>query len=159
MRRNWLAIGLVASLALNLFLIGAGVGVLALGARLAKQSAITRPGAMFWATQALPQPDRRAFRQALGGLRSAAKAEAERSLSLRAAAWGAVAGASPDAAAIDAQLAQSRAIDVGLRKGIEEKTVAYAVGMSAADRAIFADGMRRALAPAQEAAAPTAAKP
>ena len=48
MRPPWLVIGLVASVVLNLFLIGAGAGVFALATRMAHESAAVRgrgPGA------------------------------------------------------------------------------------------------------------------
>ena len=50
MRPRWLIVGLVVSIALNLFLVGAGAGLLALGLRLARENAGARPAAFFWAT-------------------------------------------------------------------------------------------------------------
>jgi len=147
MRPRWLVIALVASLALNLFLIGAGAGVWALATGLARQNPGSRPGTLFWATQGLPQPDRRQMRQMLKGLRDQVKPNATQSLALRAAAWGALADAKPDPAAINQQLAQSRQADIAVRTQVEEQIVDYAVRLPPSDRAIFAAGMKRQLAP------------
>ena len=159
MRPRWLIIGLVASLALNLFLVGAGVGVIALGARMARQQqpAPPRPtGALFWATDELPQPARHAMRLMLMGLRDQAKPATDRSIALRTAAWGALADPNPDVTAINQKLAESRQADIAVRASVEQAIVDYVVHMPPADRATFAVGMRRVLNPG---AVPTAAAP
>lgn len=155
MRPRWLVIGLVASLVLNLFLIGAGAGVIALGMQMGRQ-APARPGALFWATQGLPQPDRRDMRLMLRDVRDQAKADTDRSLALRTSAWGALADPKPDAAAINEKLGESRQIDIGVRTRIEQKIVDYVAHLSPADRAIFAAGMRRVLSPPPSPTAPPA---
>jgi uncharacterized membrane protein len=144
MRTPWLVL-LFVSLALNLFLVGAFVGAIALGLRMARENGA--PGALAVATRDLPQPDRRNFRQMLAGERAAAASDVQRSRDLRAAAWGALAEAKPDTAAIKSQLAQSRQIDLAVRTRVEERIVDYAAGLSGADRATFAAGMRKALTP------------
>jgi uncharacterized membrane protein len=154
MRPRWLVIGLIASGLLNLFLIGAAAGVIALGTRMARENSSARPAALYWATQGLPQPDRRQMRQMMAGVRDAVRPDAERSLGLRATAWSAIADPKPDAAAIEQKLAQSRQIDIGVRTQVEDRIVAYAAGMPPADRTIFAAGMRRALAPSSPPAKP-----
>jgi uncharacterized membrane protein len=145
MRSRWLIGGLVASLALNLFVIGAGVGVWTFAAGLARPAPGARPGALFWATEAMPQPDRRQMRQMLKAVRDQAKPDAVHSLALRAAAWGALAAAQPDPAAIKQQLARSRQIDVAIRTEAEAKIVDYAARLPPSDRALFAAGMQRQL--------------
>jgi uncharacterized membrane protein len=157
MRPRWLIIALIASLALNLFLVGAGAGVIALGMRMARQAGPARQaGALFWATQGLPQPQRRDMRLMLRDVRDQVKPDTDRSLALRVAAWGALADPKPDPAAIDATLAQSRQIDIGVRTRVEQKIVDYAAHMAPADRASFAAGMRQVLG-AQRPAPPPAA--
>ena len=152
MRIPWLAIGLFISLALNLFLIGAAAGVIALGLRMARENGAPNPLAA--ATRDLPQPDRRQFRQMLVAERSAVAPDARRSRDLRAAAWSALANPSPDVAAVKSELAQSRTIDIGVRTRVEERVVDYVAGLSPRDRAIFAAGMRKALpAPGERAPA------
>jgi uncharacterized membrane protein len=158
MRPRWLVIGLVASLAVNLFLIGAGAGVIALGVRMARQqpAAPRAVGALFWATEELPQPDRRAMRLMLRDLRDQLKADTDRSVALRIAAWGALADPKPDVAAINQKLAESRQTDIAVRTRVEQRIVDYAARMPPAERASFAAGMRRVLAPGAPAApAPT----
>jgi len=147
MRSGWLIGALVASLALNLFVIGAGAGVWVLAAGLARQSPGARPGALFWATDDLPQPDRRQMRRFLKDVRDQARPDAAQSLALRAAAWRALGDAKPDAAAVKQQLARGRQIDVAIRTEAEAKIVDYAVRLPPSDRAIFAAGMQRQLTP------------
>jgi|HubBroStandDraft_1064217.scaffolds.fasta_scaffold26112_1 uncharacterized membrane protein len=160
MRPNWILVGLIASLVVNLFLIGAVAGVIALGANLAKQSIVApRVGTFVIATEALPQPDRRNFRQMLLGVRMDARPETDKSLALRTGAWGAIADAKPDVAAIEQKLAQSRTIDIASRATAEEKVVSYAAGLPQPDRSSFAAGMIRALTPPPRPTAPAAAKP
>lgn len=158
MRPRWLIIALVASLAANLFLIGAGAGVIALGQRMARQApAPPRPtGALLWATDDLPQPQRRAMRLMLRDLRTQEKADTDRSAALRVAAWSALADPKPDIAAIDQKLAESRQVDIEIRARVEQSIIDYALRMPPADRATFAAGMRRVLAPHT---APTVAAP
>ena len=151
MRPRWLLVALVASLVLNLFLIGAGAGVFALGMRMARQAEPAR-GALFWATQGLPQPDRRAMRMMLRDERDAVKPDTDRSLAMRVAAWAGLADPKPDVAAINQKLAASRQIDIAVRARVEQRIVDYAAHMSPADRTIFAAGMRQVLSPNRPAA-------
>jgi len=161
MRGRWLVIGLVASIALNLFLIGAGAGVIALGMRMARETAAGPPRSvgLILASEGLPQPDRRNFRLMLHDVRNEVRADSDRSLAMRRDAWGALADPKPDAAAIEQKLEQTRQIDVGVRAHVEQRIVDYAIRMPAADRAIFAAGMRRVLTPRTPAAAPGGAPP
>ncbi len=146
MRSRWLVVGLIASLTLNLFMIGAAAGVIALGVRMAS---LPRPrvGPLFWATQALPQPERRNIRAMLAQTRREVRPESDRSLALRADAWTALAAPRPDPTAIKDQLAQSRQIDLAVRATLEGRLVDYVVGLDAKDRAIFAASMRRLMRP------------
>jgi uncharacterized membrane protein len=148
MGRRWLVIGLIASVALNLFLVGAGAGVIALGVRMAREApAGLRPSALMIASEGLPQPERRNFRMMLRDLRLEVKPDSDRSLAARSAAWDGLADPAPDSAAIEQKLAQSRQIDIGVRTRVEQRLVDYAVKMSPADRRTLAEGMRRQLTP------------
>ena len=152
MQPRWLVVGLIASLALNLFLIGAGAGVIALGTRMARQSTPPRQvGALFWATDGLPQPARRNMRLMFRDVRDEVKADTDRSLALRVAAWSAIADPKPDTAAINEKLAESRQIDIGVRTRVEQRIVDYAAHMPQADRTTFAAGMRQVLSPRKPA--------
>jgi uncharacterized membrane protein len=154
MRPRWLIVGLIASVALNLFLVGAGAGVIALGMQMAGKPPSTRPGAFFWASQALPQPDRRAFRQMLTQVRRDTRADSDHSLAVRTQAWGALADPKPDVATIKQQLEQGRQTDIAVRARAEERIVDYVAGLAPADRALFAAGMRRMLRPPTTQTAP-----
>src|SRR5579871_483633 len=114
MNGRWLVAGLIVSVALNLFLIGTGAGIIALGRTLARENPSGRPGAWIIATQGLPQPDRRNFRLMLRDERDQAAPLVRQSRDQRIAAWGSLADPKPDAAAIKRQLAASRQIDIGV---------------------------------------------
>jgi len=162
MDSRWLVAGLIASAALNLFLVGAAAGVIALGQSMAREGPGVRPGALMIATAGLPQPDRRNFRQMLRQTRSEVLADVARSRALRIDAWSAVGDSKPDPAAIKAKLAQSRQIDTSVRARVEERLVDYVESLTPADRAAFAAGMRRVLTPPptpQPPAATNTAKP
>ncbi|MFI4935102.1 MAG: periplasmic heavy metal sensor [Caulobacterales bacterium] len=145
MRGRWLVISLIVSVALNLFLIGAAAGVVALGMQMGRQNAGARPGALVRATRDMPMPDRRNMRLMLRQAWIEERPSAQQSLALRLDAWGAVADPKADPAAIKAKLAQARQLDQTARTSVEERVVDYALSLPPADRAIFAAGMRRVL--------------
>ena len=153
MRPRWLIIGLIASVVLNLFLNGAGVGVVMIGRTMARQNAAAGGGILVRATRDLPQPDRRNMRLALRKAWLEIKPDADRSSALRLDAWRAIADPNADAATIKAKLAQSRQIDIADRGKAEEEMVDYALTLPPADRQIFANGMVRVLTPPAGAAA------
>jgi len=147
MRPPWLVIGLVAYVALNLFLIGAAAGVIALGVRMAREGPGPRPGAFVRATRDLPEPDKRNFRQMLRGAWAQTQPAAEQSRRLRLEAWTALTDPKADAAVIKLELAQSRQLDLASRARVEEKIVDYVLTLPPADRARFVAGMQRVLTP------------
>jgi uncharacterized membrane protein len=160
MRGRWMLVGLIVSVALNLFLIGAAAGVVALGARMARLNATDRPGVMVQATARLPQPDRRNMRLMLRQVGLDARPAVAQSRALRLQAWTAIAEARPDAALIKLKLAQSRQLDLATRAEVEEKVADYVLALPASDRAILADGFRRALpGPPPPPPSPAGAKP
>jgi uncharacterized membrane protein len=142
MRPRWLIVGLIVSVALNLFLIGAGAGVIALGVRMARESGAARPGAMFWATQRLPQPARANIRAMLRDVHDQLGPDTLRSRALRLQAWGAVAAPQPDPVAIKQSLAQARQIDIGARTKVEESIVDFALKLPPPQRAALSAGLR-----------------
>jgi len=147
MGSRWLMGGLIASLVLNLFLVGAAVGVIVMGRSMAVANAGARPGALFEATATLPQPDRHDFRGMLRQARQAVMPDVNRSRQLRVEAWTSLGDATADASGIKSRLAQSRQLDAGVRAKLEEKIVDYVMRLPMSDRTAFAAGMRRALAP------------
>ena len=143
MRPRWMIVLLVVSIALNLFLVGAGAGLLALGLRIARENAGARPAAFFWATAGMSQPAKRNARTMLLTLRDQVRPDVQRSRALRLQAWNGLAAAKPDTAAIKGTLAQSRQIDLGVRTKVEEGIVDHVAQLSPADRAAYAAGMSR----------------
>jgi uncharacterized membrane protein len=146
MRARWLVVGLVISLVLNLFLVGAGAGILGLGLRMARENAGARPAALFWATQAMSQPARHDTRRMLLSLRDQVRPDVQQSRALRGQAWSALGAATPDPAAIKQTLAQSRQIDLAVRTRVEEAIVDRVAALPRPDRAAYAAGMSRELA-------------
>jgi uncharacterized membrane protein len=159
MRGRWLAIGLIVSLVLNLFLIGAAAGVVALGMRMARQNAAARAGALVRATGDLPQPERRNMRLMLRQAWIDVKPATEQSRALRLAGWGAIADPNADVGKIKLNLAASRQLDLASRTKVEEKVVDYAIALPPADRKLFAAGMQRVLTPPMATAKPPAPAP
>lgn len=150
MSRKALLIALFASLALNLFAIGAVVGGLVIGARMhGVREEARRGGAPLWAAAQSLEPDqRRAFRTALrrqsmavaGDLRAARQARREAWLSL---------GAEPfDAKAAAAELDRARALEAQARAGVEHGIVDFAAGLPPAERARLAEALARSGPPA-----------
>lgn len=154
MRGRWLTIGLIASVTLNLFLIGAGLGVVWIGMRLAHENAVARSGALVRAIRDLPQPDRRKMRLMLRQAWLEVKGPSDQSRALRLDAWGSIADPSADPAQIKQKLAESCQLDVADRTIVEEKVVDYALALPPADRRIFAAGMLRVLTPPKAAVPP-----
>jgi uncharacterized membrane protein len=156
MRPSWLVIALVASLVLNVFLLGAGAGVFTLAMRMAHESPGPRPGAFQVASRGLPEPDKQAMREMLRNAWADVRGAADQSRQLRAEAWSGLADPKPDPAAIKQKLAQSRQLDVTARTAVEEKVVDYVATLSPTDRAIVAAGLRRVFGPPRQAAPPAA---
>ena len=146
MRPRWLIVGLVVSVAMNLFLVGLGAGVITFGLNMARENAAVRPAAFFWAASGMAQPARRDTRRMLLSLRDQVRPDLQRSRALRLQAWNGLAAAKPDAAAIKAGLAQSRQIDIAVRSKVEDAIVDHVAQLTPADRAAYADGISQGLA-------------
>jgi len=152
MRVNGLLIGLIVSMVLNVFLIGAGAGVFALALRMAHASAVQRPGAFVRAARDLPPAAKLSLRRSIRQAWLEVRPGVQESRALKVAAWGALADPAPDVATIKLKLAQSRQLDLQARTRVEEAVVDAALGLPGPDRAAFADGLRRVLGPAPTAA-------
>ncbi|HZZ87264.1 MAG TPA: periplasmic heavy metal sensor [Caulobacteraceae bacterium] len=145
MRPRWLAVGLVASLALNLFLLAAGGMVFLLGERAAHEERVGRPSFFVRATEPLPEPDRADFRRFVAGLHDQVQPALDQSRADRIRAWTGLTAPQPDAPGIKQLLARSRAADVLVRTKVEEAVVDHALGLPQSERAKLVDGLRRAL--------------
>ena len=149
MRSAWLIVALLISAGVNMFLIGAAVGVtiLVVANNAKNHQDAPKPGPLIVASQGLPQAERQDLRQMLSEVRRQARPDTDQSLQLRLQAWGALADPKPDVTAIKQQLTQSRQLDVGVRTKVEEALVDFVAGLNPQDRATFAVAMRRVLLP------------
>lgn len=146
MKGRWTLVALIASVALNLFLLGAGAAVVVIGAKVAHQRAqmaATRPlPALRRAAMALPADQRRTF---VGAVRTAAqsqRANNQQARALRDEAWTSLGGATVDTAAIKAKLGQARTIETGVREKIEDALVDTTAALPQAQRAAVGAALR-----------------
>ncbi len=143
MNRTWVKVVFVASLVLNLFLIGAAAGVLALGARMARdrpQGGGPPPGGMGQlarATMVLPPAERQAFRQALRREGESMRPQGEANRRARQEAWLVGDRDNYDANAVKAALARARVGDQAARARVEEKVVDLASALPPPQRRAF----------------------
>lgn len=136
---------LVASLALNLFLVGTIVGGLVVGQRLRPEPPQrVRMGPPIWtAGRELSPEHRAAYREVLRGEDGAVRRELRAAREARADAWRGLADTSFDAEAVRRRLAEARAQDARARAALEERIVDFAVGLPPEERARFAEGLSR----------------
>lgn len=142
MTGRWVRVLLACSLVLNLFVVGAIIGVL-----LIRHQALARAGAgdpLMQAANALPSVERDAFRAMISArIQSIRPALRDARLSRRDAM--ARFQAEPfDKAAADADLARARGDDAAARAQIEAGILNFAATLPPAERAAFAKGLSRA---------------
>jgi uncharacterized membrane protein len=145
---------LAASLALNIFILGAaaGAGYMWWQARERPQAEAQR-GLRFAAAELSPE-QRRAFRQALAEARRRAADDTATARTSREAAARLLAAEPLNAAAVETELARVRAADMALRSRLEQAIVGYAATLSPADRERLVDGLRGRGAMLQQGPAP-----
>ena len=142
MSARWGKVLLAVSLVLNLFVIGAIVGVLVL-----RQQALARAGSgdpVMRAADALPPAQRDAFRAMIGariqalrpGLRDARLVRRDAMARLQAEPF--------DRAAASADLARGRMDDQNARAAVEEAILDFAAKLPPDQRAAFGKGLIRA---------------
>jgi uncharacterized membrane protein len=151
---------LIASAALNLFLIGTGVTLIALNGNKGSTPAPDRPNLRAAATNLAPE-HREQFNGLLRAEADSVRLTNHQARALRMAAWGSLASANFDPAVAKADLAQARVLNLASRGKVEDGVLDFAAGLPATERAGFAEAMGRALArPARVApAAKPAAQP
>ena len=143
-----LLIGLLASLALNLFLVGLGVGAWALGPRLMQPSPVVmqgpgRPPLPFWATARSLSPQYRpAFNAVLRKALMARVGDIREARSIKQRAFDAMASGDFDAAKVTADLDRARNLELGARARLERDMVAFAATLPQEERANLAEAMR-----------------
>lgn len=138
-----LTLALVASVAVNLFVIGAVVGVVVLGHRMREAvGGVNRPRQPLWsAADTLPPEHQRAYRQLLRGQADPVGGQIRQARQARRDAWGDL-GAEPlNGPAVSRRLAEARALEMTARGGVEDRIVAFAATLPPAERAELAKGL------------------
>ncbi|MCE3290381.1 MAG: hypothetical protein K0R83_2393 [Caulobacter sp.] len=151
MKPGGLIIGLIVSVALNLFLAGLIVG----GVVVARRAAELRPPPMagaqnrvpLWrAGDELPQPKRRAFRQMFRQAGLDTRDDIRRSRAIRREAIDSLESAGFDAKAAIASMNEARRVDSDARSQVEARILEFAATLTPQERELLAQGLRRAMA-------------
>lgn len=152
MKTRWLFAGLAVSLALNLFLVGLGVGAVVFGKRHQAEpppsagEAGARRAPLWAAGRTLPEPHRRAFREVLIRATMQTRADLIESRRLKREAFDAMASDSYDAPAAAAKLERARALEFGARTKVEQDITAFAATLPRAEREALAEALRATMA-------------
>ena len=140
-----LKIVLAASLIVNVFLIGIGIGVIVTGARLTPAQAPRRPVPNVWlAAETLPPVDRAAFRDMLRQEAASVQPELKSVRLARREAAALIAQPNYDPAAVLASLQQAREGELHARGEIDAAFAAYLVKLTPKQRADMAEALVRA---------------
>jgi uncharacterized membrane protein len=143
MSRRSLLIVVFVSLALNLFLIGAVVGVGAMGLRPPhRPEARSGPG-MAAAAEALSPEQRMAWRTMLREQARVSGPKLREARIARRTAWRRVAEEPMDTQAILADLARSRTIEQAERTAMDQRMVEFAAALPLADRVRLSNALNR----------------
>ncbi len=144
-QRN-LTIALFVSLAVNLFAIGAVVGGLVIGTRMAQgRESAMRPGppAFFQAAAALSPERQEAYRQTIRGEVGQVRRKLTQAGEVRREAWRDLGDEPLDPAAVRRDLARAQAIEAEARSAVEGRVVDFAGQLSAQERQAFAEALAR----------------
>ena len=142
MTARWTSVALIASAALNLFLLGTAITVIAMGAHRAHhwlpQRATLRAAAL-----SLPPEQRARFIALLRAEGDSIEGASRQARDLRASAWGSLAAPSFDSVVARADLARARALNQAARGTVEDGVLDFAAALPPVDRARFGEAMRR----------------
>jgi uncharacterized membrane protein len=142
MSRRSLLVLLFASLALNLFVLGAVAGAAFLGGRFHHHRPAPRGGApMFAAAAALPQAERTAYSDTLRAAAAEAGPKLREARAARREAWGRLAADPPDAAAVTAELDRARALEAQAREDVDHRVVDFAARLPPPERHALAQAL------------------
>ena len=153
MTARWTSIALIASAALNLFLLGTAITVIAMGAHRTRHRLPQRT-ALRAAALSLPPEQRSRFIALLRAEGDSIEGAGRQARDLRAAAWGSLAAPSFDPLVAKADLARARALNLTSRGAVEDGVLDFAAGLPAGERAGFGEAMRRAAARQSRSAPP-----
>jgi uncharacterized membrane protein len=138
-----LGISLFASLALNLFLVGAILGGFVIGHRLHVAVMGSHPAAhpLWTAADTLPADHRQAFQALLRDQGMTVAVQIHQARRGRRDAWAGLMAQPFDAAGISKRLADARTLEMQARGGVEDKIVAFAATLPPDERARLAEGL------------------
>lgn len=146
-----LVIALLVSLAVNLFLIGLGVGAWALGPRLMQLTPVVvqgagRPALPLWAVARSLSPQYRpAFNAVLRKALLGTAGDIRKARAIKRAAFDAMAGDTFDPVKTTADLDRARALEFGARQRIEHDILVHAATLPPEERANLGEAMRRVM--------------
>ncbi|MEO6377289.1 MAG: periplasmic heavy metal sensor [Caulobacteraceae bacterium] len=138
-RRLKLLLGI--SLALNIFLVGTGLGVGVMGVNMIRERMQARAPAVWRATQALPMEDRQLLRRMLRERSIAAAPHVRDARDARREAARLIALPTYDAAAVSAALARARTSEMQARSEIDTAIVSVLPSLDPARRAALAGAL------------------
>lgn len=146
MTSNALKYGLAASLALNLFIVGAVVGAAGMQARHNQRATPQRPpsntSALMRAADALPEARRAAYIERLNAAGELARKDFVAAREVRTKASDLIGAPTYDRPKVSALLGQARNIDQGTRARFEETVLEYAATLSPEERKVFAERLK-----------------
>lgn len=148
MNGRGLLFGLLGSLALNLFLVGLGVGAWALGPRLMQPAPVVvqgagRPALPLWAIgRALSPEYRPAFNRVLRQAMLSSVGDIREARAIKRKAFDAVAGDSFDPVKVNADLARARQLEFDARDRLERDVITFAATLPQEERANLSEAMR-----------------
>jgi len=138
-----LKIGLALSLVLNMFLLMAVGGAIAMRHKLMDNGRSDRANSIMRLTKDMPPQSSKAMRQVLREAVVASMPDLKAAHDARIAAANSLAAAKPDRALIDNNLQKAREAEMRARAGMESAAVTYALTVSPDDRALIAESFRR----------------
>lgn len=138
-----LKIGLALSLVLNMFLLMAVGGAIAMRHKLMDNGRGDRANSIMRLTKDMPPQSRKAMRQVLREAVVATMPDLKAAHDARIAAADSLAAAKPDRALIDSNLQKAREAEMRARTGMESAAVTYALTVSPDDRSRIAESFRR----------------
>ncbi len=144
MQGRWTLVALIASLALNLFLVGAGATVFVTGGPWRHAAPVQR-SIPRRAARSLSPDHRAAFLAMLRREGQSVRDENHLARRLRLEAWGSLGDANFDPAAAKATLARANALNHASRAEVEAAIIDFAAPLPAPERAGFGQAMRQAI--------------
>lgn len=148
MKGRWLLVGLVVSLALNLFLVGLGVGALAFGGK--GRPGEPPPGAaggqrrapLWMAGRGLSEQYRPAYRQVLVKATMATRQDLVEARRLKRRAFDMMASDTYDPKAVATDFEKARALEFKARTRLEQDIAAFAATLPPEERSALSESLR-----------------